>query len=45
METEKYITKYLPFKLDPATSRTNLLTQWLRPQVKLILSVDHRMAK
>ena len=38
MVTEKvYITKYLPFKLDPATSRTNLLTQWLRPPVKCCL--------
>ena len=31
------ITKCLPFKLDPATSRTSLLTQWLRPPVKCCL--------
>jgi len=33
MEIEKS-TKHLPFKLDPPASRTNLLTQWLRPPGK-----------
>ena len=27
----------MPFKLDPATSPTSLLTQWLRPPVKCCL--------
>ena len=29
----------MPFRLDPATSRTNLLTQWLGPPVKCCLRI------
>jgi len=29
----------MPFRLDPATSRTNLLTQWLGPPVKCCLCI------